>query len=126
MGQVSKELIDECRYKLILMKQDLLNRARHLRNEFAQNDKTSGDEIDQAVAQLAEHSVLIAQERIRFQLLEVESALARIESGQFGVCEETQEPIEKNRLLAIPYTRLSLEGAEIREAISKKFARQLP
>jgi DnaK suppressor protein len=120
---LSKEIIQQCRHKLILMKNDLLNRARHLRSEFAQNDKNSGDEIDQAVAHLAEHNFLVSQERIRFQLMEIEYALGRIESGQFGTCEETQEVIEKERLLAIPYTRLSIEGAEIRDASRKKFAR---
>ncbi len=120
---LSREIVQECRQKLLLMKNDLLNRARHIRNEFAQNDKNSGDEIDQTVAHLAEHGFLVSQERIRTQLLEIEFALARIESGQFGMCEETQEPIEKDRLLAIPYTRFSIEGAEIRDASRKKFAR---
>jgi DnaK suppressor protein len=120
---LSRDLIQECRQKLLLMKNDLLNRARGLRKEFAQNDKNSGDEIDQTVAHLAEHNFLISQERIRFQLMEIEFALGRIESGQFGVCEETQELIEKERLLAIPYTRLSIEGAEIRDASRKRFAR---
>ena len=120
---LSREIVQECRQKLLLMKNDLLNRARHIRNEFAQNDKNSGDEIDQTVAHLAEHGFLVSQERIRTQLLEIEFALARIESGQFGMCEETQEPIEKDRLLAIPYTRFSIEGAEIRDASREKFAR---
>lgn len=120
---LSKELIQQCRQKLILMKQDLLNRSRSLRSEFSQNDKNSGDEIDQTVAHLAEHHFLVSQERIRHQLMEIEFALARIESGQFGVCEETLEPIETDRLLALPYTRLSIEGAEIREASQKRFAR---
>lgn len=39
----------------------------------------------------------------------------RIEKGTFGKCEETDEPIEPQRLIAIPWTRLSVEGAEIRE-----------
>ncbi|PIS10586.1 MAG: molecular chaperone DnaK, partial [Bdellovibrio sp. CG10_big_fil_rev_8_21_14_0_10_47_8] len=96
--------------------------ARSGRAEFAANDKNSGDEIDQTVAQLAEHHFLVSQERVRRQLLEIEFALARIEAGQFGICEETQEPIEIDRLLAIPYTRLSIEGAEIREMSQRKFA----
>lgn len=120
---ISQELIQQCRQKLLLMKQDLLNRAKNLRSEFAANDKNSGDEIDQTVAQLAEHNFLVSQERIRHQLMEIEFALARIQAGHFGLCEETQEPIEADRLLAIPYTRLSIEGAEIREAFQKRFAR---
>jgi DnaK suppressor protein len=60
---------------------------------------------------------------MRTQLLEIEMALSRMEQGTFGVCEETEEVIEADRLLAIPWTRLSIEGAELREAVSRKFAR---
>ncbi len=56
-------------------------------------------------------------------LLEIDYALARIENGKYGVCEETQELIETERLLALPQTRLSIEGAEIRESLQIKFAR---
>ena len=120
---LSRDIVEECRRKLLLMKQDLLNRARSVRAEFSANDKNSGDEADQTVAQLAENSFLISQERMRTQLMEIEFALGRIDSGKYGVCEETEELIEEDRLLAIPYTRLSIEGAEIREASQKRFAR---
>jgi DnaK suppressor protein len=112
---VKPEILEICRRKLITLKQDLLNRSRDLRAQFAMNDKSTGDEIDQSVAFLAEHNFLVSQDRIRFQLAEIEMALARIEKGKFGLCEETNEPIEPDRLLAIPYTRLSVEGAELRE-----------
>lgn len=41
-------------------------------------------------------------------LFEVEDALRRIEAGSFGICELANEPIELERLKAIPYTRYSL------------------
>ncbi len=41
----------------------------------------------------------------------------------YGICEETEELIEEDRLLAIPWTRLSIEGAEIRESVNKRYAR---
>ncbi|MCE3009428.1 MAG: TraR/DksA family transcriptional regulator [Proteobacteria bacterium] len=119
---LSQEIIRTCKMRLLSMKQELLNRARTSRMEFAQNDKNSGDEIDQAVAQLTENSLLASQERIRVQLFEIEMALSRIQAGQFGFCEETGEQIEEQRLLAIPYTRLSIEGAELRESLSTRFA----
>lgn len=72
---------------------------------------------------LAESETLTLHERLRSQLLEIESALSRIENGTYGFCEETEEPIEADRLLAIPWTRLSIEGAEIRESSNKKYAR---
>lgn len=116
----SKELIDMCRSKLLRMKDELLNRSRVHRQEFAASDRSGGDEIDQTVAQIEEDRFLLTQDRMRKQLTEIEWALARIQNGEFGICEETQEPIEVDRLMAIPYTRLSIEGAEIREQLRRR------
>lgn len=122
-AMISESIIQECKRKLLKLRQDILNRVRTHHLEFQQVDKSAGDEIDQSVAHLEEHNFLIAQERMKTQLAEIEFALGRIESGTYGVCEETEEPIETERLLAIPWTRLSIEGAEIRESFSRKFAR---
>lgn len=88
-----------------------------------QNEEKGGDEGDQTIRVLAEQEFLSMHERLRSQLMEIESALARIESGAFGYCEETEEEIEPERLRAIPWTRLSIEGAEIRESVNKRYAR---
>ena len=72
---------------------------------------------------LAELDFLSAQGRAKDRLLEIETALARIERGNYGVCEETDEPIEVERLRALPWTRLSIEGAEIRESLQKRYVR---
>lgn len=116
MNKINSELIKSCQLKLFTLKAELLNRMSSVRWEIKNNDKNSGDEVDQSVAMLSEHNNLVTNERIRSQLMEIEFALARIQRGEFGFCEETQEPIEPERLLAIPYTRLSIEGAEIRES----------
>lgn len=121
-GHISESLLMECRKKLLITKQDVLNRFRNAQLELVHSEK-GGDEGDQSVAHIAEHSFLVSQERMRNQLLEIEMALARIEQGTFGICEETEEVIEAERLLAIPWTRLSIEGAELREAVNRKFAR---
>ncbi len=127
MGDIMKnvlneETLSECKRKLLIQKQDLLNRIRNSKIFFSQSEK-SGDEADQSIAHIEEHAFLISQDRMRLHLFEVESALARLESGEYGICEETLEPIEIERLRAIPSTRLSIEGAELREAVQRKFAR---
>lgn len=122
MSQLPVTLVKECKAKLLQTKADILNRVREARNDLNQDDR-GGDEADQTVRVLAEAEFLNLHERLRFQLIEVESALARIEGGSFGVCEETEEPIEHERLRAIPWTRLSIEGAEIRESMNRKYAR---
>lgn len=43
-------------------------------------------------------------------LSEVEAAIKRIKDGTYGVCENTQKPIAKERLLAVPFTRYSAEA----------------
>ena len=118
------QTMQECRKKLLLKRAEAHNRFQSARLQFIESDRrASGDEIDQTVQALEEHTFLVNQDRLRAQLLEIEMALSRIENGLYGVCEETQEPIETERLLALPWTTLSLEGAEIREAMMKKYAR---
>jgi DnaK suppressor protein len=120
--RITEELIKECKGKLLHSKADLLNRVKEARNDLNNDDK-GGDEADQTVRVLAEAEFLNTHERMRTQLMEIESALGRIENGTFGICEETEEMIEPERLRAIPWTRLSIEGAEIRESMNKRFAR---
>lgn len=122
MGLVEAKLVQECKKRLLDAKMDLLNRVRDTKRDLTFEDK-GGDEADQTVRVLAEAEILTLNERLRSQLLEIEMALSRIESGTYGICEETEELIEKDRLLAIPWTRLSIEGAEIRESVKKRYAR---
>jgi DnaK suppressor protein len=119
---MTEKLVQECREKLLSTKADLLNRVKEARGKLDQAER-GGDEADQTMRILAEQEVMNLTDRLRSQLLEVESALGRIESGNFGICEETDETIETERLRAIPWTRLSIEGAEIRESMTKRYAR---
>lgn len=43
-------------------------------------------------------------------LTEIDAAIKRIENGTYGICEITQKPIAKERLLAVPFTRYSAEA----------------
>jgi RNA polymerase-binding protein DksA len=52
---------------------------------------------------------LIESERATLE--EIRDALIRIDQGTFGVCEECQNPIAKNRLQAIPYARYCITCA---------------
>ena len=122
MGAISEKLIKECKSKLLPTKGDILNRVKEARSHLDNEDR-GGDEADQTVRVLAETEFLSMHERLRHQLMEIESALGRIENGTFGYCEETEEIIESERLRAIPWTRLSIEGAEIRESMNKRYAR---
>jgi len=46
-------------------------------------------------------------------LAEVEDALARIENGTFGICENCHQEIPRKRLEALPYTRYCIRCAKL-------------
>lgn len=121
--KLTAAIIEDCKTKLLNAKRDILNRVQTAKSEFESLDLRGGDEADQTMNLLAENEFLTSQHRLKDQLLEIEFALARIQQGRYGVCEETEEPIEIERLKALPWTRVSLEGAELREAVKRKFAR---
>ena len=51
----------------------------------------------------------------------IEQAIARIDSGDYGYCEETGEAIGVARLMARPTASLSLEAQQRRELKQKMF-----
>lgn len=120
--EITPALVTECRERLLLNKAELMNRIKDTRGKLDQFER-GGDEADQTMRILAEQEMLNLTDRLRHQLLEIESALGRIENGSFGYCEETEEAIEVERLRALPWTRLSIEGAEMRESLTKRFAK---
>jgi len=49
-------------------------------------------------------------------LYEIDEAMNRIRAGTYGVCEQTGQPIEPERLEAVPWTRFSAEAERTLEA----------
>ncbi len=43
-------------------------------------------------------------------LSEIDAAIKRVHDGSYGICEITQKPIAKDRLLAVPFTRYSADA----------------
>ncbi len=55
-------------------------------------------------------------ENERAALYEIEEALRRLEQGTYGVCEECGQPIARERLELLPYTRYCIQCARKIEA----------
>lgn len=120
MARTRAALLAECRKRLLKTKQDLMNGLSSSREDI--EVMNGGDEADQAADFQQKAAALAMRESSLRQLREIDGALGRIEDDQYGVCEETEEPIEEERLLALPWTRLSVEGAETRDRRKAKFA----
>ena len=112
---LSKALLKECRARLLEAKSDIMNRIENSRLTLKQHECRSGDSGDISLRLITENECLTFQSQWRRQLNEIENALARIDAGTYGYCEETEELIEPSRLKAIPWTRFSVEGAELRD-----------
>ena len=79
------------------------------------------DPADRATIE-EEHALeLRTRDRERKLLKKVQQSIALIDSGEYGWCEETGEPIGLPRLLARPTANLSLEAQERREKRQKMF-----
>jgi DnaK suppressor protein len=78
---------------------------------------------DQAQTYLNQNLSFGLRERELHKLREIEAALARIEDGSYGICEEFEEPISKKRLQKVPWTRLCIEAAEQLEREKTQYSR---
>ena len=72
---------------------------------------TKLDDLTDAATEASQRDLsLVAASSTHDILFEVVQAIRRIERGGYGVCELTGDPIEAERLEAIPWTRYSLRG----------------
>jgi DnaK suppressor protein len=102
------------KHRLQQIERELLANAdettEHLRETVIVPDPADRATIEE------EHALeLRTRDRERKLLKKVQSALGRIESGEYGFCEETGDPIGIPRLLARPTATLSLEAQQRRE-----------
>ncbi len=123
MGNNRQKLYDECRVKLLKVRQETMNGLQALNPSLA--TEMIGDEADLASAHISQTQALNQRDKFLAKIKEIDDALARLENGTYGICEETEELIEEKRLIAIPWTRLSLEGAEVREREQKRYDQKL-
>ena len=77
------------------------------------------DEVDLASATIEQNLTFRLLDRERKLLAEVEHALVKIRTGDYGYCEGTGEPIPKRRLELAPWTRHSVKHKEQLEKMHK-------
>jgi DnaK suppressor protein len=73
---------------------------------------TAGDEGDEAQRLFDSDQRYLFGERDDRLARACQAALGRIESGEFGLCVDCGDPIERDRLDAVPWTLRCLEDEE--------------
>jgi DnaK suppressor protein len=105
---------------LLNMEKDILSNAgettEHLRETVLVPDPADRATIEE------EHALeLRTRDRERKLLKKIRQCLGRIESGDYGWCEETGDAIGTGRLIARPTATLSLEAQQRRELRQKLY-----
>ena len=109
------------RLRLQTQKEDLLSNAGETTEHLREDTTIVPDPADRATIE-EEHALeLRTRDRERKLLKKIGQSLARVESGDYGYCDETGEPIGLPRLLARPTATLSLEAQQRRELKQKMF-----
>ena len=79
------------------------------------------DEVDLASSEYIQSFALRLRGRERNFLDQIETALRKIDAGEFGVCEDCGEPIGRKRLEARPETTLCIRCKEDQERAERDF-----
>lgn len=118
---MSDKQLDFFRARLEQLKNDLLSNAGETTEHLREDTSIVPDPADRATIE-EEHALeLRTRDRERKLLKKISQALARIEAGDYGYCDETGEPIGLGRLIARPTATLSLEAQQRRELKQKLF-----
>ena len=99
-------------------REDVINGAKRPLQPL-RDEQNQSDIIDRASSETDRELELRGRERQRKLISKIDSALARLDDGTYGFCEETGEPISLRRLEARPIATLSVEAQERHERQEK-------
>jgi DnaK suppressor protein len=103
------------RQKLLAWKEEIIRQTRETLAGLHEESTQHADLADRATSETDRALELRARDRQRKLVAKIDAALARIEDGSYGYCEETGEPIGLKRLDARPIATLSVEAQERHE-----------
>lgn len=103
------------RDKLENWKTEILLESKDTLTNLQERRANHPDLADRATSETARSLELRTRDRQRKLISKIDSALKRLESGTYGYCEETGEPISLKRLDARPVATLSIEAQERHE-----------
>jgi DnaK suppressor protein len=103
------------RRKLLDWREEILKEAKETLQHLQDENQNHPDLADRASSETDRAIELRARDRQRKLIAKIDEALARIEDGTYGYCEETGEPIALKRLEARPIATLTIEAQERHE-----------
>ena len=109
------------RKKLLTWREEIIRQTRETLQGLHEDSSQHADIADRATFETDRALELRARDRQRKLISKIDSAIARIDDGSYGYCEDTGEPISLKRLDARPIATLSLEAQERHERRERVF-----
>lgn len=109
------------RAKLLAWREDILKEAKETLLHLQEENVNHPDLADRASSETDRSIELRSRDRQRKLISKIDDAIARIDDGTYGYCEETGEPISLRRLEARPIATLSVEAQERHERREKVY-----
>jgi DnaK suppressor protein len=107
-----QEHLEYFRRKLLQWREDLIEESQETINNLRGEVRDVGDEAERASRETENSLELRTRDRYRKLLNKIDQALARVDDGEYGYCEETGEEIGLARLEARPIATLCLDAQE--------------
>ncbi len=102
----------------------MLEAKRTLDQEMVIEADERMDEVDQASSEYMQAFSFRLRGRERFLLGKIEHALKKMDAGEYGLCEECDEPISLKRLQARPEAQLCIQCKEAQEKEEAVYAEE--
>jgi DnaK suppressor protein len=119
---MTKVQLKKFRDMLEARRQEIIKRAQQtLDEDMALDANDLPDEMDLASSEYLQSFTFRLRGREKTFLKKIDHALAKIDEGTFGICEECEEPISTKRLEARPETTLCIRCKEDQERIEKAY-----
>jgi DnaK suppressor protein len=110
------------RGKLLVWRAGILRSTKETRQHLHDETAQHPDLADRASTETERGVELRARDRQRKLIAKIDAALARLDDGTYGYCEETGEPISLMRLEARPVATLSVEAQERHERRERSYS----
>ncbi|MDR1694060.1 MAG: RNA polymerase-binding protein DksA [Lactobacillaceae bacterium] len=118
---MNENQLEYFRQKLENWKKSLIVQSEDTLEDLRQGGLNQPDQNDRASLETDKALELRTRDRARKLISKIDSALKRIEDGEYGYCEDTGEPIGLARLEARPVATLSVEAQERHERMEKTY-----
>jgi DnaK suppressor protein len=120
---VNKATLKKFKTLLTDKRDEILKKAKQtLEQDMALDTDDLPDEMDLASSEYLQSFTFRLRGREKAFLEKIQKALAKIDEGTFGVCEECSEEISVKRLEARPETTLCIRCKEDQERIEKDYS----